>query len=287
MRTRLDDILKGTTTPSTWFKICDEDYWTLPALNHSSIKYIDESPAKYMWQLKHPRPPSPAQRIGQIIHKALLEPFDFDNVYSIQPKFDKRTKKGRELSENWTKDHIGKLPISEDEFSFAEHLINKVEKDSFYKQFFIGDIKEQVFLAYNDKYKLWTKCKVDNFLVSSNVIVDVKTTDNAQPHHFNVDITKYSYLTQAAWYFDIIASVQGKKPDAFVIIAVEKSRDNDMQAYYFDEYDISLGRKIYEGWLDVYVECRKSGNWHGYKRDFIKYKAPEWLLKKLGETNYE
>jgi hypothetical protein len=39
---------------------------------------------------------SPAMKLGTAVHQAILEPYDFHDIYHITEKIDKRTKAGKE-----------------------------------------------------------------------------------------------------------------------------------------------------------------------------------------------
>jgi hypothetical protein len=96
---------------------------------------------------------------------------------------------------------------------------------------------------------------------------------------FNKDITDYGYLTQAAFYCDLVEAASGWKPEAFVIVAIEKSRDCDMVAFYFEREVLDVGRKIYRKWLTRLNDCLKSNQWPGYDLEFVRYQPPEWLVR--------
>ena len=67
----------------------------IKALSHSSLKLMKESPSKFKWNMEHPRAQSRAQSLGTLVHKAVLEPDEFEKLYAPMPKFDKRTKAGK------------------------------------------------------------------------------------------------------------------------------------------------------------------------------------------------
>lgn len=256
-------------------------YHASDAVSHSSLKRMEESAAKYKWELDHPneRPPSKAFELGTAIHCALLEPEVFEKTYAAMPKFDGRTKEGKAGKADWEISNQGKIGLQPEEWKSLTKVRQSVLTDQFYKQFFVSGKKEKSFFADDPETGLRLRCRPDNYVVESGIVVDLKTTDDASQHSFNIDITKYKYFVQASFYVDVLELATGVRPKAFVIVAVEKTKDCDMNAFYISEEELELGRKMYRTWLRKLSECIKSNAWSGYERQFIRYKAPQWLVE--------
>ena len=248
------------------------------ALSHSSLKLMKESPSKFKWNMEHPRPQSRAQSLGTLVHKAVLEPDEFEKLYAPMPKFDKPTKAGKAGLAEWEEANPGRTGIAQDEWSVIERIYDRLHHDDFFSKFVKSGVKEKSFFHQDEETGVWLKTRPDNCITDGEVIVDLKTCENAQPWIFQRDISTWSYDTQAAMYVDVVSKVMGFNP-TFVIIAVEKGRDNDVNLYYFNKEDLAESTKVYRSWLTKYAECMKSGKWPGYERQFIRYDMPEW--KKL------
>jgi|GEM_PF-656467 len=259
-------------------KMTDDEYFAVNAINHSNLKYMKESASKYHFNLLHPRKPSPAMSLGKAIHCAVLEPDVFDATYAIQESFDKRTKAGKEKAAQWAKENEGKTAITQDDFDIIGRVTDTINNDPFFGNLINTPLKEVCFFLRYPKTGHILKCKVDAFHDEKLILVDLKTTDNAQPFSFNADITKYSYLTQAAIYSHIVSVCIHKEIIGFVILAVEKGRDNDMVPYYFDKPDLQAGLGMCEMWLHELKKCEDTNIWPGYERKFRKYNMPEWYI---------
>jgi exodeoxyribonuclease VIII len=275
---------------------CGVGYVDIPArdyhgmddyVSNSMLRKMKESPAKFKWEMEHPRRSSPAQSLGTAIHAALLEPDVFERTYAAMPKFDRRTKVGKSSAEEWEASNKGKEPLSQDDMDTILRIHARVSDDEFFGQFFGGPYTESSFFAQDQETGLHLRCRCDNMLMDKNIIVDLKTTDCASRYVFNGDITKYGYLTQGAFYMDVVHAATGTRPDAFVIVAVEKSRDCDMQAFFFDDDALKAGRAMYRSWLLKLRECRASNVWPGYPREFIPYKMPSWLEAAVADGEFE
>ena len=256
--------------------VCDfQDYKKYEAVNHSSLKHMKDSPSKYQHELNRVRPSTDSQKLGSSIHAAILEPEVFERDYAKMPKFDGRTKAGKEGKKEWTEANKGKIGLTEIDWNIVNGCRRRVENDSFISQFFKNAWTERSYFEQRELYKV--KGRVDAFLPEKNFLVDLKTCQSANQYIFNADITKYGYVTQAAFYMDLVERTTGNRPEGFVIVAVETSRDFDANVFFFEDEHLKKGTKNYEQWLQRLDECIKSKKWCGYDRNFISYSPPAWF----------
>jgi exodeoxyribonuclease VIII len=248
-------------------------------VSHSMLRGIKESPAKFRWEMDNPSPPSPAQALGSAIHMALLEPDKFQVKYAVYPKVDRRTKAGKASHDEWKKANEDKLHLSENDMLVVERIHAKTFDDDFFQKFLRKGRKEVSLFAKDPTTGLLRRARLDNWIEELGVVVDIKTTDSAQEHVFLSDITRYQYYTQAAYYTDMVELVTGSRPKAFVLLAVEKTKDCDIRAFSVSPQALVEGSKIYRSWLSTLAECIASDKWPGYKREFITYHLPKWLVE--------
>lgn len=129
------------------------------------------------------------------------------------------------------------------------------------------------------------RCRPD-FWRDDNLIVDLKTTEDASPEGFAKSIANWSYDTQDAFYTDGILAATGKPLRAFVFLAVEKSarvvegQPLGVAVYQLDEAGRDLGRAKYREDLGVYAQCVKSGIWPCYGDKLQTISLPQWHMNK-------
>ena len=256
--------------------VCDfEDYKKYEAVNHSSLKNMKDSPSKYQYELNRVRPATESQKLGSAIHAAILEPEVFEREYAKMPKFDGRTKAGKEGKKEWELENVGKIGLTEIDWNIVNGCRRRVENDSFINQFFQNAWVERSYFEQKELYKI--KGRVDAFLPEKNFLVDLKTCQSANRFTFNSDITRFDYLTQAALYMDLVQRTTGNRPGGYVIVAVERSKDFDGNVFFFEDEHLKKGTEIYERWLKRLDECIVANKWAGYDRSFIPYNPPTWL----------
>lgn len=123
------------------------------------------------------------------------------------------------------------------------------------------------------------RCRPD-WWRDDNVIVDLKTTEDASPEGFAKSIANWRYDVQAAYYLDGVQQATGKRPKAFVFIAVEKKPPYGVGVYVLDSESLDLGRAQYQHDLRVYAECVRSGEWPGYGDKIQTISLPGWHANK-------
>jgi len=258
-------------------------YADAPGINYSNLKTIDLSASKFLWEKNNPRPKSAAMEIGSAIHAAVLEPEVFAETYISRPKFDRRTKAGKEASELFEKENENKICLDASDLAVVNHVADRVRNCRNYGDFFNAGQKEKSFFSTDEILFIQKKCRIDNY-IPGNFIVDLKTTDCASKEVFERDIYKYGYHIQAAYYVDIIRELTGKEL-CFVIVAVEKSKDCDMNAFMIGSDALKAGREKYRAWLQTYAACLKNDSWPGYPRHVNIFSLPAWANNKSNKDD--
>lgn len=123
------------------------------------------------------------------------------------------------------------------------------------------------------------RCRPD-WWRDDNLIVDLKTTEDASPEGFARSIAKFRYDVQDAFYTDGVQQATGKRPKAFVFIAVEKKPPYGVGVYVLDAETKDLGRAQYQHDLRVYAECVRTGVWPGYGDKIQTISLPAWHANK-------
>lgn len=123
------------------------------------------------------------------------------------------------------------------------------------------------------------RCRPD-WWRDDNLIVDLKTTEDASPEGFARSIAKFRYDVQDAFYTDGVQQATGKRPKAFVFIAVEKKPPYGVGVYVLDAETKDLGRAQYQHDLRVYAECVRTGEWPGYGDKIQTINLPAWHANK-------
>ena len=125
------------------------------------------------------------------------------------------------------------------------------------------------------------KCRPDcqTKVGDTHILIDYKTTDNAENDEFMKQSIKLMYDLQMAYYKDILDKVKGVE-HSVIFIAQEKNPPHCVNVLEANEYFIKSGRDMYRSMLDTYAECVKKNEWKGYMNGEINTLGlPSWLQK--------
>lgn len=229
-------------------------------ISKSGLDLINKSPLHYWDRYLNPNAEekkTAAMTFGSAVHTRILEPHEFGKKYVTAPKIDKRTKDGILNWNAFISAHPNHEIISKEDDILIEKINNAVY-NHYQASLLLSKltIVEEVFI-YNDM-----KCKPDG-LTSLNIVIDLKTTEDASPYAFGRSAIKYRYDVQAAFYSDILEA-NNHKVEGFVFIAVEKTPPFAVAVYVIEEEDILRGREKYLENLKVWRECKSTNQWPGY-----------------------
>ena len=105
------------------------------------------------------------------------------------------------------------------------------------------------------------------------IMVDLKTTKDADWKAFQKSIANFRYHVQAAYYMD---NAKQLGADDFIFIAQEKDPPYAVAVYQLEETDIKKGREEYEVNLHQLKQCRKNNSWPGYGNMVMSISLPGW-----------
>ena len=138
-----------------------------------------------------------------------------------------------------TSDPNYEYQLNKSMYEEVERMCRKVELQTAYKQ--LRGFKKQTILQYDMDLGMfpgicgipdWFKIKDDKC-----IIVDLKTTENAEPYKYTFKCEQYGYHKQMAMYTMLITKLFGIRKFEYRHLAVEKDLDNinNVYCYLLDE----------------------------------------------------
>lgn len=250
----------------------NEEYHKHPALSKSGLDRLAISPAHYQAWLTDPRIETPAMKFGTAAHCAILEPTRFVNEYDVLPSgLDRRTKEGKAIYTEL--EAKGKTLLSIDDWQAIHGMLDSVMDHPAARDLLSEGLAETSYFSEMDRVAV--KCRPD--WLSSGIVVDLKTTQDASLSGFSKSIANYRYAVQAAFYSDILASL-GHDVVAFLFVAVEKTAPYAVGVYELDDMSLEIGREQYQRDLDTYRRCIESGEWPAYSSSVEMISLPKWAI---------
>lgn len=262
----------------------EKEYREHPAISRSELFKISESPEKFKYYQDHPEEPTPSLIFGQLLHAMALQPETVKDLFAVAPNVDRRTKAGKEAFAEFESEAKNKTVVTADMHQQATEMCEALSSNEFVKKLLNGE-KEKVFFWNDDLTREPCKCRVDCLTELGNdlLVVDLKSTENAQTKPFMTSAIKYGYDLQSAMYNKGVEINTGKKP-RFVFIAIEKKPPYAINILEADELLIRRGYDLFREYIGIYHDCKQTGNWYGYLGKFHeinKLNLPDYLAKEI------
>lgn len=227
------------------------DYLSWPAISNSRISLALKSLAHF----KHCQfgEPSPALRLGQLVHCGVLEPMTVVKRYTVMPDFEKdaenKTADGTATCSKNTKFYKAKVAayaaanadkiiVGQDEYDRLCGIGTALNRSAKAREYLFGGGEAEVSMLWYD-HETGLPCKARIDWLNSG-INDLKTTlDGA---NFNKSIAKYGYHRQGAHYQAGYATLHGGELKDFRLIAVESSQPYGVRAAPLNDDALETGR---------------------------------------------
>ena len=219
---------------------------------------------------------TPALMLGSALHAMVLEPDLFNEKWVVEPKFDKRTKAGKQNYEEWKIENGGKTVIDEKVFLDASDLRDALQRDTEARRWLydFAGLAEQttswMASVAGGSRSLKCKCKPDRLIPAAmnssldcDVIVDVKTTSSGLSE-FEIARTAaaFDYHCQAAWYSNGVRAINGGEPVRHISIFVSKATKEVACVEYGNE-SLAAGNAINEKTVAELYDCMTFNLWTG------------------------
>lgn len=261
------------------YEIEEDVYHASPALSKSDLDLINQSPAHYKWAKANPVEPTRAMRLGSAMHRALLEPNRFQELYVRLPD-DYKTSDSQK-AEKWVAENApGKLALSANEFQETGLLIESLWSNRDAAILLKGAKEQSVFWNYQQAQTggvVPCRARID-VANTDGFLVDVKKCRDASPRGFERAMGEYRYHVQAAWYRYGWREASGEHaPRDFVFVAVEAQAPYAVGVYEVDVASMEYaGAEIAKN-VNTYAHALKTNQWQGYTgqdRQFVS--LPTW-----------
>lgn len=262
----------------------EQEYRGYPAISRSELFKISESPEKFKYYQDHPEEPTPSLIFGQLFHAMALQPETVAEQFAVAPNVDRRTKVGKEVFAQFEAEAENKTVVTADMYQQATEMCEALMRNEFVQKLLKGE-KEKVFFWNDDLTGEPCKCRTDCLteLGDNLIVVDLKSTENAETEAFMKSATKYGYDFQSAMYSKGVEVNEGKKT-LFVFIAIEKKPPYAINILQADELLIRRGYDLFREYIGIYHECKQTDNWWGYLGRYNQINnlsLPSYLAKEV------
>lgn len=228
-------------------KDSNDQYHSSKSISASGLKEISKTSVYHY--LNKVRKETDSMIFGTAVHTALLESETFYDIYYPMPLIkDLRTKEGKILKAEAEEKSDGKILLSYYDHERIKHIIQNFKKNKLAQEYSKGEIELSHYTEYDG---VGVRVRPDIINHVSGYIADVKTCQSASPESFRLDVFKWKYHLQAAFYMDILNF------DEFKFICCEVNPPYAVVVHTLDSEFIEIGRKLWKqafmDWKDYHV----------------------------------
>lgn len=230
-------------------------------LRWSELKHMARSPAHFRAAYTDPPEQSPAMRFGALVHALALRHGDF-------AVFEGERRAGKEW-DRFRDANPGKMIVKASEVAEAQRVVSAVETDPVAAPLLRG--------LYEHELE-WEHCGrrcAGRLDILHDALVDLKTTNCAEPAYFSRAALRLGYHAQAAHYSNGARANGHDLPHGAFIIAVETSAPFAVTVMHITPRTLEEGQKLLRSWLERVIACEAAGEWPGYRQTVIDLEVPE------------
>ncbi len=278
-------------------QIPEDDYHELTEFSNTDLKLIGRSPAHYYAARLDPereeQKDTPAKIAGRILHCAILEPEQFNRRFVVVPeeapnKPSSRQRNAKNPSEDsirailwWDEFNLqygDKTIIKHDDQVKYQAIAKSIRSHPELAGFMDGALVEQTFIATDPETGVKVRCRVDLLtkIHGANVVVDLKSCEDARRGPFERACYTYGYFHQDAFYRDVIEWSGWGKIGLFAFAAFEKEPPYALKLYYSTDDALTRAKAKYRRSLNIAAECLERGVWPSYDTDIEALDYPPW-----------
>lgn len=268
-----------TYSPGIYPDILNEAYHAAPGISKSGLDLIAKSP--YYYRHRPPQELTKAMLIGSAFHAATLEPITFPELFGVAPEVNARTNAGKAELELFASANEGKTIISREDAEHVSAMAKAVRKHSLASSLLSEGQPETSIFHIDEPTGELVKVRPDWMV--EDLLIDLKSTEDATPEAFSKAMWNYRYFVQAAFYLDVANAALGfKRFNSFCFVVCEKKPPYQVAVYVADQETIDIGRMVYRADLEKYHQCRVTDSWPGINDGRIQeIGLPGWAERQI------
>ena len=283
-------------TASLIEKMSNDEYHACPEFSSSQLKDMNRSAAHFYVNSiskEAKKEASTAMNFGTLVHTMFLEPEQFENEFVIAPKFDRRTKAGKEEAAAWEQANEGKMLVSEEDVGNANRMATNLRTLSIYKEMQNNyGMPEASFFFTDPIFGLNLRTRPDWHIAPckafpNGLIIDLKTTDDARPMAFSRTCANFSYDLSSSMYregFQAYYQTEDKPP--FIFLVAERNTPFNVKQYKASDLFLSVGDVRYSKSKEQLAESLLINEWDGYSKELEDIYLPSYMTKQALDADF-
>lgn len=275
-----------------------EDYHAdRTAISSSGARLLlppDGSPARFRYDMDHPRRWTKDLDLGQAAHMLVLgvgpEIVEIDAM-------DYRTKAAQTARDG--AHNQGQIPLLPDQIDTVYAMADTLRAHPVANRLLLpGSGQPEQALFWHDQRLLGEqqllvlrRCLLDWYSPTLReerhgrlLVPDYKTCRSAAPEKFAKAVFQYGLHQQAAWNLDGIRALLGEEDPVFLFIAQEKKPPYIVSVIELNHEALMWGNELNVHALNVYRKCVTEDRWPGYSDEIVQIGLPPYAERMHAES---
>lgn len=252
-------------------RMTEEEYRLADGVNKSTLWNLRRSPAHYKYYLENPREDTAAYKFGRAVHSAILTPSAYKKDFVVAPEVDRRTKAGKDEYQAFLEASAGKEVLSAQDAETVRELVSVFRKNKDAMGLLKGTKRERP-LFWTDDNGVLCKCRVDAY--RAGLMIDLKTSQDAETEAFTREALRYGYDVQAAHYMDAYTHTEASALPEWYFIVIEKAAPYAINILKADAGFIDHGYIIRQQLIERLKACRAANKYPSYGQNELC--LPAW-----------
>ena len=247
--------------------IPEATYHADPALSQSQAKTLLDCPARYRWELDHPREHKTVFDVGHAAHAKVL---GVGAPVVVIDADSWRTKAAKDAADQARAD--GHVPLLRADADAVDGMAEAVLAHPGARAIFEAEGASEQSAWWEDE---GVQCRARIDRLTAVAPIDLKTTQDASPDGFGRSCATFGYDLQDAAYTRAIEVLTGEH-QPLVFVAVEKAAPHFVGLYTLPDEARARGQRRWLDALDLYRRCTETGTWPAYGDDIRPVTWPRW-----------
>lgn len=246
------------------------------------LDLIEESPLTYKTYVEAEADPDDETPehflLGNATGCATLEPERFQAAYACEPHFgDCRKKENKVRRDEWRSTYKGATLLTPSQFHNVTGMARSMRSHPRFARLLDMGAHAEVTIRWVDpETRLECKGRLDLWVPSVAVTLDLKTTQDARAEAFEIACERYGYADQAAMYLEGLRAL-GIDPGPFLFGVVKKTSPWLRAVYGMDDEEwLEAGARRIRRRMRLMADCIDSGSWPGLSEEIQRLNRPRW-----------
>lgn len=237
-------------------------------VRYSRLREMARSPAHFLHAL-HSTVETPAMRFGRLVHALVLGGEGSETPAPVAVYDGQR--RGTAWSD-FAAQHAGYVRVTRDEHERALSVRAALGRHILAAGLlglgrWAHRVRTEVQIAWTHPTGRACSSRLD--AVTDGLVVELKTTTNAEPRWFARHALSLHYHAQCAWYLDA-ARAHGLDVGGAIVVAVEVAPPHGISLHRLTPRALETGRALCSTWMDRLLVCEAAaargepGAWPGY-----------------------